>query len=254
MKLFLTVMALGIAAGVLLAPAAALADFGIDPGKVFIDNLYPAAEADVPITIYNQNDYATNFLISARHPDYTENSYEPFPHLDWITISPDQVTIDAYDNSEIMVRIIMPQDAQYSGKKTEVWISFKEQGESGSSGMIQIEIASRLLISTRVEAETEPTVPSTSTIKPAEEIEPAQPEVITGQPTQKNEPTKPNEVPVQPTVEGGGEVGITAELGEAETVSPVVEPSFPWLVVGPVLGLITVIAIIFVLRWARQRT
>jgi len=254
MKLLLAVTVLGIAAGVLLTPAAALADFGIDPGKVFIDNLYPGAEADVPITIYNQNDYTTNFLISTRNPDYTENGYEPFPHTDWISIIPEQVTIDANQTADVLIVIIMPEDAQYSGKKAEGWISFKEQGEPGSSEMIQIEIVSRLLISTRVEAEIKPTVPSTSTIEPAEEIEPAQSEVITGQPTQKTEPTKLKDVPVQPTLEGGAEVGITAELGETETVSPEVEPGFPWLVGGPVLGLITVIGIIFILRWARQRT
>jgi len=225
----------GILACTLLFPAVAWANFGIDPGKVYIDNLYPGAEADVPITIYNQNDYTTTFLVRACQPDYTGTGYEPFPHLDWISISPEQVTINAHENSEIMVVIIMPEDARYSGKKSEVWVRFKEQEKPDSGEMIQVEIATRLLISTRVE----------------EEAEPAKPEAVTAQPTEETEPTKPSEgaVTVQPAVEGGGEVGITAEGGRNEEDAS----RFPW-VVGPVLSLIAVVGILFFLRRARQRT
>lgn len=224
----------GILACTLLFPAVALAKFGIDPGKVYIDNLYPGAEADVPITIYNQNDYTTTFLVRARQPDYIETGYESFPHLDWISIKPEQVTVDAHENSEVMVVIIMPEDARYSGKKAEVWVSFKEQEKPDSGEMIQVEIATRLLISTRVE----------------EEAEPTKPEAVTVQPTEETEPTKPGAVTVQPIVEGGGEVGITAEGGRTEEDAS----RFPWVVVGPVLGLIAVVGILFFLRRARQRT
>ena len=234
MKRILVSCIAGILACTLLFPAVALANFGIDPGKVYIDNLYPGAEADVPITIYNQNDYPTTFLVRARQPDYTETGYEPFPHLDWISIRPEQVTVDAHENSEIMVVIIMPEDARYSGKKAEVWVRFKEQEKPDSGEMIQVEIATRLLISTRVE----------------EEAEPTKPEAVTVQPTEETEPTKPGAVTVQPTVEGGGEVGITAEGGEGREDAS----RFPWVVIGPVLGLIAVVGILFFLRRARQRT
>jgi hypothetical protein len=233
MRRILVGLIAGVLSCVLLFPPVALAKFGINPGKVYIDNLYTGAEADVPITIYNQNDYTTTFLVGARQPDYTETGYEPFPHLDWISIEPEQVTIDALEQSEIMVVIIMPEDAQYSGKKAEVWISFKEQEKPDSGEMIQVEIATRLLISTRVEEEAEPTKPEAVTIQPTEEIE----------------PTKPGEGAAQPTVEGGGEVGITAEEGRNEADAS----RFPWLVVGPVLGLIVVVGVLFFLRRAKQR-
>ena len=233
MRRFLVGLITGLLACALLFPSVGLATFGIDPGKVFIDNLFPGAEADVPITIYNQNDYTTTFLVRACTPDYTETGYEPFPHLDWISIRPERVTVDAHENSEIMVVIIMPEDARYSGKKAEVWVRFKEQEKPDSGEMIQVEIATRLLISTRVE----------------EEAEPTKPEAVTIQPTEETEPTKPGEGAVQPTVEGGGEVGLTAEGGRNEAdVS-----RFPWLVVGPVLGLIVIVGILFFLRRARQR-
>lgn len=231
MKRFLALMVFGLAAGVLFAPVAVLADFGIDPGKVFVDNLFPGAEADYKITIYNQNDYETTVAVKVREPDYTETDYEPLPYLDWITITPDRVTIGAMKQSEVLVVIVMPEDARYSGKKAETWISFREQE---TPGMVKIEIASRLLISTRVEEEAEPTKPEAVTLQPAEETE----------------PTKPSEGAVQPTVEGGGEVGITAEGGRNEEVAS----RFPWVVVGPVLGLIAVVGILFFLRRVRQRT
>ena len=123
MKRFFALMAFGLAAWVLLTPVAALAGFGIDPGKVFVDNLFPGAEADYKITVYNQNDYETTFAVKVREPDYTEIDYEPFPHLDWISIEPEQVTIDAHENSEIMVVIIMPEDAVYSGQKAETGLA-----------------------------------------------------------------------------------------------------------------------------------
>jgi len=147
-KFLALIVVLGLVAGVLLAPAAAQAAFGIDPGKVYIENLFPGAEADIPITIYNQNDYEATFVVKAREPDYTETGYEAFPYLDWITVTPDQVTIGAKGQSDVLVVIIMPEDADYSGKKSEVWISFMEQE---TAGMIKIELCSRLFISTRTE-------------------------------------------------------------------------------------------------------
>lgn len=139
---------LGVVAGVLLIPATTQAQIGIEPAKVFIDNLYPGAEADIPITVYNQSDYQTTVRVKARLPDYTAEGYEAFPYLDWITITPDQVTIAAKGKAEVLIVIIMPQEAKYSGKKAEVWISFMEQE---TPGMVKIELCSRLLTSTRAE-------------------------------------------------------------------------------------------------------
>jgi len=154
LKRFLTLIAvMGLAVGVMLIPAAALAAFGIDPGKVYVDNLYPGAEADYKITIYNQNDYEATFAITARDPDYTATDYEVFPYPEWITVTPDQATIKPGGQSDVLIVLIMPEDASYSGKKGETWISFKEQG---TEGMIKIELCSRLFISTRVEKAGEP--------------------------------------------------------------------------------------------------
>ncbi len=232
MKRFLALMVFGLAAGVLLAPVAVLAAFGIDPGKVFVDNLFPGAEADYKITVYNQNDYETTFAVKVREPDYTETDYEPLPYLDWVTVTPDLVTIGAMKQSEVLVVVSMPEDAVYSGKKAETWISFREQE---TEGMVKIEIASRLMISTRVEVpeEAPAEVPAEAPVEvPAE---------------------TPEEAPVEvPAVQGNGAVGITAEPEGAETVSPV-EPGFPWAILGSVLGVVLVGgAVFFLVRRKRQ--
>ncbi len=155
MRRFLALIVLGLVAGVSLTPVAAQAGFGIEPGKVYIDNLFPGAWADVPITVYNQNDYEAIFRVIARKPDYTAESYEALPYLDWVTITPDRLVIAPRDETEVLVVITMPEDADYSGKKSEVWVSFMEQE---TPGMIKIEICTRLLISTRVETKSRTSV------------------------------------------------------------------------------------------------
>ena len=227
MKLVRALIALGIAVGVLLAPAAALAAFGIDPGKVYIDNLYPGAQGEFPITVYNQNDYETIFVVKAREPDYTaeDKGYDALPYLEWVTVTPERVIIGASDTGEVLVVVAMPENTDYSGKKSEVWISFMEEG---TEGMIKIELCSRIFISTRVEE------------TPAEV--PAEPE------------------PEAPAVQGNGSVGITAEAGEpvspeAESVSPEAEPVSPfspWAIIGSVLGVLLGGGMVFFLMKRRR--
>lgn len=148
--------------GASMVPSTAFADFGLDPGKVYIDNLKPGSEADVPMTVFNKGDQPATFVIVARTPDYTDPAYEAFPYLGWITIKPAQVTVAAGGKATVTAVIIMPKDAVYAGKKAEVWISFKEKG---APGMIQIEMASRLFISTAgAVKETTPAPTTSSTV------------------------------------------------------------------------------------------
>ncbi len=222
-----------VAVGVLLYPATIWAAFGINPGKVYIENLYPGAEADVPITIYNQSDSETTFEIRARKPDYTAEGYEAFPHLDWITITPDQVTIKSRGQSQVMVIIIMPKDADYSGKKAETWISFKEKD---APGMIQIEIASRLFISTRVEATSDTSVEGNGAVEITAEAE----EPVATMPDEEAEPVAP--MPDEET-----EPVAPLSPGEAVPATPL----SPWAIAGPVLGAVLIGGATFF--WARHR-
>jgi len=215
---------IGLAVAVLFTPAAALASFGIDPGKVYIDNLYPGAQAEFPVTIYNQNDYETTFLVRPRTPDYTaeDEGYGVFPYLEWVVVTPERVIIGASDTGDVLITVAMPEDADYSGKKSEVWISFMEEG---APGMVKIELASRIFISTRVE-----------------------------------EPAETETEPEPPVTTEGGAVGITAEAGEPGPVSPEEEPISPganslsiWVILSPVVGVVLLGAFIFFLMKRRRR-
>jgi subtilisin family serine protease len=134
-----------LVAGLIMFPATVFAGFGIDPGKVQIDNLYPGAQAEFVIDVYNQNDYDTVYSIVPRTPDYTKDGREFFPHLDWITITPGEAMIERGDKSAVTVVISMPEDAEYFEKQAEAWISFREKN---SEEMVQVEIISRVLINT----------------------------------------------------------------------------------------------------------
>lgn len=136
-----------MAAVALLIPAVALASFGIDPGKVYVENLYPGAQAEYTITVYNQGDTEESYLVRPRAPDYTDPDYEPFPYLDWITVTPEEVPVAGGGQADVTVVVRMPADADYySGKNAEAWISFTVLNDED---MVQVELASRLFISTR---------------------------------------------------------------------------------------------------------
>jgi hypothetical protein len=134
-----------LVAGLIIFPATALAGFGIDPGKVQIDNLYPGAEAEFTIKVYNQNDYDSTFTIFPRSPDYTETNYEVFPYFNWIVITPNEVKVAPQDNTEVRVLVTMPEDSDYFNRRSEVWISLTEKN---NSDMVQIEIIARLFVNT----------------------------------------------------------------------------------------------------------
>ena len=159
-------------------------------------------------------------MVKAREADYTaeDEGYGVFPYLEWITVTPGRVIIGASDTGEVLITVAMPEDADYSGKKSEVWISITEEG---APGMVQIELASRIFISTRVE---EPTG--------------AEPE---------------------PEVESGGGVGITAEAAEPQPVAPEEEPISPganslsiWVILSPVLGVVLLGVFVFLLVRRRR--
>jgi hypothetical protein len=146
-------------AGLLISPATALAGFGIDPGKVQIDNLYPGATAEFKIGVFNQQDYERTFSVVPRLPDYTEDGYDTFSNLEWISISPHEVLVQPFESAEVTIVILMPEKAEYSGKSSEAWISFKEKDDYN---MVQVEIVSRVLINTREEIVDEDLIPDDS--------------------------------------------------------------------------------------------
>lgn len=197
-KKFALVGLILLAAVCLLIPAqAVLAEFGIDPGKVFVDNLFPGAQAEISLTVFNQGADKITYRAVPRLPDYTADDYEPLSHLDWVTVEPETFTIKGGGKETVLITILMPEDMDYSGKKAEVWISVKE---TGSEEMIQVELASRILISTRTEDAVVPTATPTAT--------------ATATPTETPKPTsKPGDITIStPEPEAPAETGNSRSL------------------------------------------
>jgi len=215
LRRFLALIMVGVVAMGLITPATAQANFGIDPGKVYIDNLHPGAKADFLINVYNQSEQEVAFEVKARGPDYTEVGYDALSYLGWITITPDRLTIAANKQSEVRVVVTMPADADYSGKKSEVWISFMEQE---TQGMVKIELCSRVMISTRVEAA-------------------------------KETPAIHSDGAVGLTVEAEDKNGDTEVEGEVAGV----HPFLPWPVIGSIIGVLVVGGVFLFLMRIRKR-
>jgi hypothetical protein len=150
MKKIAIAIVLSIVVGALAAPTTLLlATFGLDPGKVFVDNLSPGSQAEFNLTIYNRDAATVSYTISAREPDYTTEGYDALPFPEWVSFDRETVTIEGGDAIPVLVTIAMPEDADYSAKRSEVWISIKE---AESEATIQVELASRVMITTRDES------------------------------------------------------------------------------------------------------
>ena len=162
MKKIAIAVVLSIVVGALSAPTTlVLATFGIDPGKVFVDNLFPGSQAEFSLVIYNQDAATANYIISAREPDYTQEGYDALPYLDWIGFDQTAITVEGDSTALVQVTISMPENADYSAKRAEVWISVRE---AESEEMIQVELASRVMIGTRDESGPAPNPAAAPTI------------------------------------------------------------------------------------------
>lgn len=200
------ILSLGLAAALLLAPAAALGSFGIDPGKVTVDNLYPSAGGDYTIAVYNQGDTDESYRVTPRLPDNTAEGFESIPAMvDWVTVSPEVLPVPAGSNAEVTVTILMPEDAgEYAGRHGEVWISFTVESDAG---MVQVELASRLFINT----------------KPGETSSP---------------------LPTVTPAESGSTIGFSVDAVKSETPAatpePATEKGYSWLPLGIAAGLLVI--------------
>jgi hypothetical protein len=118
----------------------------ISPGKVTVDNLYLGAEADYILRIHNGSNDATIFQITVRQPDGTQNNKLPIDCMDWVTLSLKAVYVPAKTTYEMPIIVKMLKDTNMKGKSYEVWVSVID---SSQKGMVQTELCSRLIISTR---------------------------------------------------------------------------------------------------------
>jgi hypothetical protein len=119
----------------------------INPGKVFISNLFPGAQAEWNLRIHNEKSVANDFFIYYKVPDYTDTGYEKLPEKfrQWIVMN-DKVTIPPKSVGEVLITVKMDKNDYAYMKKYEAWIAVMDASQEG---MIRTELCSRWFISTQ---------------------------------------------------------------------------------------------------------
>ena len=200
-QIAIAVLLLSVVGAIAVPATSVLADFGLDPGKVFIDNLAPGTQAEYELSVFNLNTDTVVYRVSVREPDYTTDGYEKLPFPDWVTVDTSLIEIPGGSQTKLWVTVAMPEGVDYFGKKAEAWVSIKE---SESDAMIQVELVSRILIGTQA--------PASSAGKP--------------------EP---------PTVISSGSVGITASGEVSTPPDSAASGGLsPWVIFGIFAGLVLV--------------
>ena len=120
----------------------------ISPGKVEVGNFYPGARAEYPLTIHNGNDEPAEFSVTFRVPGSTAEGYDQAPSAaqDWVIIADPTPVLEAKETREVLIAVVMPEDAESPAPKWEFWIAVRDVTQTG---MVQTELATRWLVSMR---------------------------------------------------------------------------------------------------------
>ena len=120
----------------------------ISPGKVEVGNFHPGARAEWPLTIHNGSEEPAKFEVGFKLPGTVDEGFVVAPEIvqDWVIIADPTPVLDAFETREVLIVLEMPEDAESPGLKWEFWIAVRDVSQTG---MVQIELASRWLISMR---------------------------------------------------------------------------------------------------------
>lgn len=132
-----------------LLPFVTLAEnisFSVVPAEVHIGDLLPGGEAEFELTIYNKDDTAHNYTITAFPPlqDQTREGRAQFPDADWITFSRQEIEISAGSQANVTVVVAIPQEQRWADRDWETWLAVTAE----SSDMLAVKLYVRLLVST----------------------------------------------------------------------------------------------------------
>jgi len=65
---------------------------------------------------------------------------------DWVIIADPTPVLEAFETREVLIAVVMPEDAESPAPKWEFWIAVKDVTQTG---MVQTELACRWLVSMR---------------------------------------------------------------------------------------------------------
>ena len=120
----------------------------ISPGKVNVGNFHAGASAEWPITIHNGSEEPTKFEISFKQPNAVDEGFVIAPEIvqDWVIISEPTPVLEGYETREVLIALVMPEDAVSPGPQWEFWIAVQDVTQEG---MVRTELAARWLVSMR---------------------------------------------------------------------------------------------------------
>lgn len=103
--------------------------WGIWPSRTTIANMFPGAEADYFVGIYNGRTTPATFTIAARTPDKLDTGAKALP-LSWITITPNTIVVPGKTSTKVSVIIKVPLTA--TEKFYQTYVGVKNSSESGN--------------------------------------------------------------------------------------------------------------------------
>lgn len=120
----------------------------ISPGKVEVGNFHPGARAEWPLTIHNGSEEPAKFEVRFKLPGTVDEGFVVAPEIvqDWVIIAEPTLILEGFETREVLIALVMPEDAESPGPRWEFWIAVKDITQTG---MVQTELAARWLVTMR---------------------------------------------------------------------------------------------------------
>ena len=134
---------------VILLPSFTLAqdvNFSISPAEIKIDNLPPGETSEFELTIHNKYEADHLFTLTIFQPPEEERreGRAEFPDDSWISLSSQEIEVDANSEANVTVTVAIPRQQQWEGEDWETWLGVAPE----STDMLAVRLYVRLLVST----------------------------------------------------------------------------------------------------------
>ncbi len=112
---------------------------------------------NLPLEIVNKSDEAIDIRIEVVKPAKAKKDFEPIPNISWIKIAPEKAAIPAQGTYKTDVKISIPDDSKYLGKKYEVNIRASMVPKAKGMVAIALAVQGRLLFTVAAVKQAQPT-------------------------------------------------------------------------------------------------
>ena len=132
--------------GILLTmPLAVFAAGGLSSnwGEIVVENLETGKSYDLnkysgaPFTIANNFEDSMNLKLQVLKPQPNEikPGYEAIPDISWVTLEKNELNVGGLKKEVVNVKLTIPDDQKYTGKKYHVWIWTYTSGQAMGVGL-----------------------------------------------------------------------------------------------------------------------